>query len=74
MSSSEETAQAAVAELVQQIDPGCMVTRFIVLAEIIDADSDRAVWSFVAPDATKWDTLGLLEFARMREWNDQDDA
>lgn len=69
----EAAAQAAVADLVQQLDPGAMVTRFVVLAEVMDADSDRALWAFTAPGATKWDTLGLLDFARWREWTGDDD-
>ena len=69
----QQAAQTAVADLVQQIDPGAMVTRFVLLVEVIDADSDRAMAYFTAPGAMKWDTLGLLEFGRMREWTDQDD-
>jgi hypothetical protein len=68
-----QAAHAAVSDLVQQIDPGAMVTRFVLLAEVIDAENDRALWSFVAPRATKWDTLGLLEFARVLEYGDRED-
>jgi hypothetical protein len=69
----QRAALTAVSDLVQQLDPGAMVTRFVVLAEVIDADNDRALWSFTAPDATKWDSMGLLQFALRREWNDADE-
>jgi hypothetical protein len=71
-SDDNQAAHAAVSDLVQQIDPGSMVTRFILIAEVIGADNDRAVWSFVAPGAKKWDTLGLLDFGRLREYADPD--
>jgi hypothetical protein len=68
----QQAGYAAVSDLIQQLDPGAMVTRYILLAEVIDADSERAVWAFTAPDATKWDSLGLLEFGRLREYADPD--
>ena len=43
------------------------MTRFIILAEHVGSDSDRGVWMFIAPDMKVWDTLGLLEFARLSE-------
>jgi hypothetical protein len=57
-------AQAAVATMVARVEPDAVLVRFVVLAEIIGADSDRAVWMATGPDQRVWDTLGLLEYAR----------
>lgn len=46
---------------------GEMVTRYVVLAEVIDGAGQRAMWSAVPEDATAWDTLGLLAYATARE-------
>lgn len=63
-----EVAQDAIADLVQKLDPGSMVTRYIVLIEVVDSDSDRGVWHFTAPGASAWDTLGLLEYGKSQEY------
>lgn len=63
----QEAALQAVGDLVGQLYPGAMVQRFVVIAEIIDADAERAVWCTTAPDQRAWDTLGLLDFARLIE-------
>lgn len=63
-----EAAHDAVSGLIQQIDPGSMVTRFLVVAEIINADGDRAVWMAAAPGQNAWDSLGLIDYARAREY------
>ncbi len=57
----------AVATAVQKIDPGAMVTKFVVLAEIVGGDSDRGVWFGTASDQRAWDTYGLLRFALAHE-------
>ncbi len=59
--------QEAVAGAVQQLDDGAMVTRFVVLAEVVGGDSDRALWIGAAPDQRAWDTYGLLRFALAQE-------
>lgn len=62
-------AEDMVAELVRRIDPGAMATKFVLLVETVDPDGVRAPW-FLAPDETKvYDRLGLIEYARMREYH-----
>ncbi len=40
-----------------------MVTRWVALIEVMDADGERSAY-VMAPDGAKsWDTLGLLSFA-----------
>lgn len=63
-----DIAQDSVADLVRQLDPGAMVTRYVMLIEVVDAESDRGVWHFTAPGASAWDTLGLLDYGRMQEY------
>lgn len=56
-----------IGELVDGLDPGAFVTRWVIVAEVIDTEGERAVWMDTSDDATPWDTLGLLEYALQRE-------
>ncbi len=62
-----EQALSGVAALITDLDPGAMVQRFVLLAEVIDSDGERALWALTPPDARAWDTLGLIEYARLIE-------
>ena len=42
--------------------------RFVVLAEIVDSEGERALVQVAADGMMCWDTLGLLEHARSTEW------
>ena len=42
--------------------------RFVVLAEIVDSEGERALFQVTADGMKRWDTLGLLEHARAVEW------
>jgi class 3 adenylate cyclase len=44
------------------------VNRFVVLAEIVEGDGERALIQVAADGMTRWDTLGLLDHARSVEW------
>lgn len=57
----------AVGTLIMSIDPGAMVQRFVLLAEVVDADGERALWTLTAPDAKPWDTLGLMVYGQQLE-------
>lgn len=76
MSEADQAAALeAVADLVQRIDAGAMLQRFVLVAEVIDADSVRATWCLVPPGATVPDTLGLLAYADLVEraaWADRE--
>jgi hypothetical protein len=41
--------------------------RFVVLAEIVDSNGERAVWQVAADGMKRWDTLGMLDHARAVE-------
>lgn len=60
-------ATSLVGQLVQDLEPGSIVTRFVVVAEVIDADGIRGLWTDTHDGATRWDTLGLLTFALGQE-------
>ncbi len=47
--------------------PGEVVTRWVVVVEVVDAEGDRACYALAPPEAMVWDTLGLLTFALQRE-------
>lgn len=56
-----------VADLIHGLDPGAMVTKFVVVAEVIDTDGDQCVWVSTHEDARPWDVLGLLGYATALE-------
>jgi hypothetical protein len=64
-----KAAQEAVAALIREINPGAMATRFVLLVEVIDADGERALWTLAPPEQRRWDTLGLVDFARALEYS-----
>lgn len=59
---------SAISAVIQHHDEGSMLTRYIVLAEIITGDGERALWQVAAEDMMAWDTLGMLDHARMTEY------
>lgn len=67
MSDVQDAAHIAIAELLQRIDPGVMVTGFVLTAEVIGSDGGHSVWTLTASDATVWSTLGLLRYAEACE-------
>lgn len=62
-----QAVESAVSEALRTAD-GAMLTRWVLLAEVIDGESgERAVWC-LTPDAAKaWDVLGLLVYAQQIE-------
>lgn len=44
-----------------------MVTRWVALIEVMDAEGDRAAYVMAPQGAKPWDTLGLLTFAIQTE-------
>lgn len=71
----QEAGLDAMQHLLNTIDPTAVVTRFVILAEVVDEEHGRCVWAIRAPDQRAWDTLGLLDFARSLEYAaaDKDD-
>lgn len=63
------TSENHVAELIQSLDPGSMVTKFIVVAEVIGTDGEQAVWVDTSEGSTTWDVLGLLSYAKVLQEN-----
>lgn len=53
----------AVSEALTAIEPGTMVLKCIVLAEVIDSEGKRALWTIAGPDVKAWDTVGILQHA-----------
>lgn len=63
-----EAALEHVADLIQQVQPGSMVQRFVLLVETV-AEDDRYISGFTAPGQKQWDSLGLLEYGLALERN-----
>lgn len=65
MAESDSILQAsadAVADLIAKVDPGAMATKFVLLAEVIDAEGDRCLWVCAREGQKPWDSLGLLQY------------
>lgn len=59
----QQLALNAVADLIHEVEPGSMVTRFVLIAEVVDPANERACWLLVPPDSRPWDVAGLCHFA-----------
>jgi hypothetical protein len=60
-------AEEAVGGLVQQIDPGAMATKFVLLVETVDGDGVRALWALTPDELAAWESVGMLTHALHRE-------
>ncbi len=62
-----DRSEDLVSELIEGLDPGAMVTKFVVVAEGIDTDGVRALYTATHEGAKAWDSIGLLTYALARE-------
>lgn len=67
---ANEVALQRVGELMQEIQPGGMVQKFVLMVETIDGE-DRWLSSFTAPGQKAWDTMGMLQYGMSFESNFQ---
>lgn len=56
-----------IGQLIQGLEPGGFVTRWVVVAEVIDGEGERALWVDADSDMKQWDTYGLLMWALEQE-------
>lgn len=65
---ANEKALEVVAQLINEVQPGAMVQKFVLMVETIDQD-DRWLSSFTAPGQKAWDTMGMLKYGLAYESN-----
>lgn len=65
---ANEDALGFVADLIQKVQPGAMVQKFVLLVETID-DEDRWISAFTAPGQKRWDSMGMLDYGLNLEGN-----
>lgn len=58
----------AVAQFVQQVEPGAMPGKFILVVETFGPDGEPGLWKLAPPGQKRWDTLGLVDEVRLQEW------
>lgn len=71
----ERRLDGALSDVFHQAD-GSVVNRWIVLADVLGPQGERALHVRSGPQLMSWDTLGMLEFARQAEQaalNEHDD-
>lgn len=66
-------ATSLVSQIIEGLDSGAMVTRFVVVAEVMDSDGKRGVWVEHGDTCMAWDYLGLLTYAINEPYADVDD-
>lgn len=49
---------------VLQTFEACMVTKFVVLCETVDAEGQKGLWTCESEGIAPWETLGLLAWAQ----------
>lgn len=70
--------QSAISEVLRKHGEA-MVTKFVVIAEAMDNDGTRALWTISPLECKPWEVLGMLEFGKALEYsqprasNDEDD-
>lgn len=52
-----------VGQIIEGLEPGSFVTRYVLVAEVIGPNGERSIWTETHEDAADWDTLGLLTYA-----------
>ena len=62
-----DDAAELVGQIIEGLDPGAFVTKFVLVAEVIGQDGERGVWREAHDGATRWDTYGLLTEAMQAE-------
>ncbi len=60
-----EGLQAAVSDAFAHV--GHMATRYVLVAEVIMEDGERALWGVTPCGQKSWDTLGLIAWAQQQE-------
>lgn len=58
-------AEDLVGQMVQELDPGSVVTNFVVIAEGFDSNGERAAYSFTQKDAKRGIFLGYFHMAQL---------
>jgi hypothetical protein len=62
---SNDLVQEKLSEALQQIYPGDVPLKFVVIMETLDADDGgRSIVHFTHNDARFWDTLGLIDWPK----------
>jgi hypothetical protein len=66
-----DQVQGALADLLHRRD-NAMLTRFVVVAEVIEQEGERALWLLAPRDMKAWESIGMLEYARDLERQDDE--
>lgn len=62
-----DASDKAVSEMVESMDPGSMVTKYVLVAEALDSEGRRALYTNANDKAKSWEIMGLLQFAIAKE-------
>lgn len=62
-----DNSDTLIAKFVDGIEPGAIVTKYVLVAEGIDPAGKRAIYTYTDDDAMAQDVMGLLDYAIARE-------
>jgi hypothetical protein len=57
-----EKLHGAISKIVSDAEGAAMVTKWICLAEVIDEQGDKSLWSLGSHELSMWDRIGMVEF------------
>lgn len=60
-----DNTQDGIAEALKEAKT--ILTKFILIAEIMEEDGDRVLWRVATDGMTSWEALGMIESARLIE-------
>lgn len=58
-----DNAEGYVAKILEEIQSGCVMTKFILIAEAINQEGERGAYYVKNEGSMLWDEIGMLEFA-----------
>lgn len=59
----EDANHEHVSKIIDDLEPGTMVVKYFLVAEGMDVEGRRSLYTVSNPDATLWDSTMLLYFA-----------
>lgn len=62
MTEPDEHAANALTDMFYKHFEGTMLTRFVLMAEVVDANGEESVWTLNSPGMAPWTMMGYLQY------------
>lgn len=64
---AEEIREAMGRAIAEGLGADYMLGRWVLIAEVVEPTGERVMWAQAADDQKRWETLGMIEWARQIE-------